>query len=138
MARGLIQWSPGFPMRDFDNFFEEGPWGGADFNPAMDIYQDKDNVIVETSLPGVDPEKVEITIENDVLTVSGQSKDEKEIKKENYYRREMYRGSFSRSVILPMRVKADKAQAQSEKGILKITIPKAEEVKPKKIAIKVK
>ena len=72
-------------MRDFDNFFEEGPWGGADFNPAMDIYQDKDNVIVETSLPGVDPEKVEITIENDVLTVSGQSKDQKEIKKENYY-----------------------------------------------------
>lgn len=138
MARGLIQWSPVFPFRDFDKFLQEGSWDGMDFNPAMDIYQDKDNVIVETSLPGVNPEKVEITIENDVLTISGQAEDQKEVKRENYYRKEIYQGSFSRAVILPMRVKADEAQAQSEKGILKITIPKAEEVKPKKIAIKVK
>lgn len=138
MPRNLMQWSPNFPFRDFDKIFEGGLWGDADFNPAMDIYQDKDNVIVETSLPGVDPEKVEITIENDVLTISGKAEDQKEVKRENYYRKEMYRGSFSRAVILPMRVKADKAEAHSEKGVLKIVIPKAEEMKSKRIAVKVK
>jgi len=138
MTRGIINWTPGFPFRDLDKVFEEGMWSDVDFTPAIDVYQDSDNVIVETPLPGVDPEKVEITIENDVLTISGKSEDEKEVKRENYYRKEVRKGSFSRSVILPMSVKADMAEAHSEKGILKITIPKAEEAKPKKIAVKVK
>ncbi|MDP1884020.1 MAG: Hsp20/alpha crystallin family protein [Candidatus Moranbacteria bacterium] len=138
MPRGLINWSPNFPFRDFDKIFEEGAWSGTDFTPAMDIYQDNDNVIVETPLPGVDPDKVDITIENDVLTISGHATDEKEVKREDYYRKEVRRGSFSRSVILPMGVKADAAEAHSEKGVLKIVIPKAEEAKPKKIAVKIK
>lgn len=138
MTRKLIQWSPGFPLRDFDRIFEEDVWNDSDFIPAMDVYQDNDNVIVETPLPGVDLEKVDITIENDVLTISGKSEDQKEVKRENYYRKEVRRGNFSRSVILPMSVKADKAEAHSEKGILKVIIPKAEEVKPKKIAVKIK
>ncbi|HCU71025.1 MAG TPA: hypothetical protein DIC35_04750 [Candidatus Moranbacteria bacterium] len=138
MRRGLIHWSPNFPFRDFEKIFEEGPWDGGDFTPAMDVYQEDDNVIVETPLPGVDPEKVDITIENDVLTISGQTEDQKEIKREDYYRREVRKGSFSRSVILPMSVKADQAEAHSEKGILKVVIPKADEVKPKKIAVKIK
>jgi len=138
MTRGIINWTPNFPFRDLDKIFEEGMWSDVDFTPAIDVYQDNDNVIVETPLPGVDPEKVEITIENDVLTISGKSEDEKEVKRENYYRKEVRKGSFSRSVILPMSVKADMAEAHSEKGILKITIPKAEEAKPKKIAVKVK
>ena len=138
MTRGLINWSPGFPLRDFDKIFEEGMWADVDFTPAVDVYQDNDNVIVETPLPGVDPSKVDITIENDVLTISGHAEDEKEVKRENYYRKEVRKGSFSRSVILPMSVKADQAEAHSEKGILKIVIPKAEEAKPKKIAVKIK
>ena len=138
MTRGIINWSPNFPFRDLDRLFEEGSWEGGGFTPAIDVYQDNDNVIVETPLPGVDPEKVDITIENDVLTVSGQTEDSQEIKRENYYRKEVRKGSFSRSVILPMSVKADMAEAHSEKGILKIVIPKAEEVKPKKIAVKIK
>lgn len=138
MTRGIINWSPNFPFRDLDKIFEEGMWSDVDFTPAIDVYQDKDNVIVETPLPGVDPEKVDITIENDVLTISGKSEDTKEVKREDYYRKEVRKGSFSRSVILPMSVKADQAEAHSEKGILKVTIPKAEEAKPKKIAVKVK
>lgn len=138
MTRGLINFSPNFPFRDFDKIFEEGVWSGTDFTPAVDVYQDNDNVIVETPLPGIDPAKVDITIENDVLTISGQSEDEKEVKRENYYRKEVRKGSFSRSVILPMSVKADMAEAHSEKGMLKIVIPKADEVKPKKIAVKIK
>jgi HSP20 family protein len=138
MTRGIINWSPGLPFRDFDKIFDEGIWEGVDFTPAMDVYQDKDNVIVEAPLAGVDPEKVDITIENDVLTISGKTEDKQEIKRENYYRKEVRKGSFSRSVILPMSVKADQAEAHSEKGILKVIIPKAEEVKPKKIAVKIK
>jgi len=133
--RGLMHWSP---MGDMDRFFGEDLWSGADFTPAMDVYQDKDNVIVETPLAGVDPEKVDISVENDVLTVSGRTEEKKEVKREDYYRKEIREGSFSRSVILPMAVKAGEAQAESVKGILKITLPKAEEAKPKKIEIKVK
>lgn len=124
-------------MWDVDKFFEEG-WGDVDFFPAIDVRQDKDSVIVETSLPGIDPDKVDISVENDVLTVSGHTEEKKEIKREDYYRKEIREGSFSRSVILPMGVKADQADAHYEKGILKITLPKAEEAKPKKIAVKVK
>lgn len=133
--RGLIHWSP---MRDIDRFFEDEMWSGASFTPALDVYQDKDNVIVETPLAGIDPEKVDITVENDVLTISGRTEEKKEVKREDYYRKEVREGSFSRSVILPMSVKADMAEATSDKGMLKITIPKAEEVKPKKISIKTK
>jgi len=134
--RGLINWSP--ITRDINKFFEDGMWEDADFTPAMDIYQDKDNVIVETPLAGIDPEKVDISIENDVLTISGSTEEKREVKREDYYRKEVREGSFCRSVILPMQVKADKAEASSEKGMLKIIIPKAEEAKPKKISVKVK
>ena len=133
--RNIVSWSP---MRDMEKIFDEDFWHGADFTPAVDVYQDKDNVIVETPLAGIDPEKVDISIENDVLTISGRTEEKKEVKREDYYRKEVREGSFSRSVILPMSVKAEMAEATSEKGMLKITIPKAEEAKPKKIAVKIK
>ncbi len=135
MRRGLIPWSS---FGDIDRFFDERFWEGMNFSPAVDVYQDKDNVIVDMQLPGVDIEKLDITVENDVLTVSGKTEEKHEVKREDYYRKEIREGSFSRSVILPMTVKADEAQAHSEKGILKIVLPKAEEMKPKKIAVKVK
>lgn len=133
--RSIIHWSP---MNDIDRFFDEDMWNGANFTPAVDVYQDKDNVIVETPLAGIDPDKVDITIENDVMTISGSTEEKKEVKREDYYRKEVREGRFSRSIILPMSVKAEKAEATSDKGMLKIVIPKAEEVKPKKIAIKAK
>jgi len=135
MPRGLIRWSPFF---DLERFFDEGFSADVNFLPALDVRQDKDNVIVEASLPGIDPEKVDISVENDVLTISGRTEEKKEVKREDYYRKEIREGSFSRSVILPMGVKADQAEAKYEKGILKINLPKAEEAKPKKIAIKAK
>jgi HSP20 family protein len=135
MNRGIIHWSP---MRDLNRFFEDEMLEGADFIPAVDVYQDKDNVIVETPLAGVNPENVDISVENDVLTISGSTEDKKEVKREDYYRKEVRSGSFSRSIILPMAVKSDKAEAHSSKGMLKIIIPKADEVKPKKISVKVK
>lgn len=126
-------------MREIDRFFDS-PWFlsmmNEEFIPTIDIYQDKDNVIIDAAIANVDPDKVDITVENDVLTISGETEAKEEVNRENYYRREIRSGAFSRSVILPMRVKGDQAEAHYEKGLLKIVIPKAEEMKPKKIAIK--
>lgn len=108
------------------------------FVPPMDVYQDEHNVYVETALAGVDPEKVDIAIENDVLTVKGATEHKSEIDEKNYYRKEVRRGSFYRSVALPTHVVGDSASAEYIDGILKITIPKAPEVKPKSVKINIK
>jgi len=108
---------------------------GAGFIPAVDVYEDKDNVIVEAQLAGIDPEKVDISIENGVLSIKGESEKKREVEDKNYYRKEIRRGSFFRSVPLPTHVEGDKASAVAEDGVLKISIPKAPEVKPKSIRI---
>ena len=105
------------------------------FTPAIDMYEDKDNVIVETQLGGIDPEKVDISIENNVLTIKGESEKKSEVEDKNYYRKEIRRGSFYRSIPLPTKVDGDKASAMNEEGILKIIVPKAPEIKPKTIKI---
>lgn len=133
MRRGLMQWHP---MMDVDQFFDNDFLSGG-FAPAMDVYQEGDNVIVNVSLPDIDPEKVNVSVENDVLTVTGTMEEKNEVKREDYYHKEIRKGSFSRSVVLPMQVKGEETQAVYEKGVLKITLPKAEEAKPKKIAVKV-
>ena len=129
----LIKWSPMW-ADEWDSLSTFG----QDFAPALDIYQDKDNVIVEASLAGINPENVEIAIENNVLSIKGESEKKSEVEDKNYYRKEVRRGSFYRSVQLPAHVIGDKAEANYEKGILKITIPHAPESKPKKIEIKTK
>lgn len=110
----------------------------AGFTPAVDMYEDKDNVIVETQLAGIDPEKVDIAIENDVLTIKGESEKKSEVEDKNYYRKEIRRGNFYRSIPLPTKVEGDQASAIVEDGILKISVPKAAAVKPKTIKIQTK
>jgi len=124
----------------FDPFQEiAGSWDddffGNGFKLNADVYQDKDNVIVEMDVPGVKEGDLDITVENDVLTVSGNREEKQEVKREDYYRRETRCGSFSRSVILPMQVKSTEAKAKFKKGVLKITLPKADEIKSRKIKI---
>lgn len=106
------------------------------FTPAVDMYEDKDNLIVETQLAGIDPEKVDISIENDVLCLKGEGEKKSEVEEKNYYRKEIRRGSFYRSIPLPAHVLGDQASAEAVDGVLKISIPKAPEAKPKKIEIK--
>jgi len=108
----------------------------AGFTPAVDIYEDKNNVFVETQLAGVDPEKVNISIENDVLVIKGEGEKKSEVEDKNYYRKEIRRGSFYRSVALPTHVLGEKASAEAIDGVLKISIPKATGGKPKTIKIK--
>lgn len=108
------------------------------FTPAVDMYEDKDNIVIETQLGGIDPDKVDIAIENNVLSIKGESEKKSEVDDKNYYRKEIRRGSFYRSIPLPTKVDGENASAVNEDGILKITIPKAPEVKPKTIKIQSK
>lgn len=136
----LIKWAPFFPeFDDMEKMMGEmlpavrGQQFG--FTPAIDMYEDKDSVVVETQLGGIDPNKVDISIENNVLTIKGESEKKSEVEDKNYYRKEIRSGSFYRSIPLPTKVDGDRATAESGEGILKITIPKAAEVKPKSIKI---
>jgi len=106
--------------------------------PALDVYQTPNEVMVKAALPGLKPEDVSIDITGETLTIKGDIKAEQEIKREDYLYQERRYGAFSRSVILPTGLRPDKAEATMEDGILTLTIPKAEEVKPKAIAVKAK
>jgi len=108
------------------------------FTPAVDMYEDKNNIVVETQLGGIDPDKVDVSIENNVLTIKGESEKKREVEDKNYYRKEIRRGAFYRSIPLPTKVDGDKAVAINEDGVLKITVPKAPELKPKTIKIQSK
>ncbi len=135
----IIKWSPFLESFEemekmFSDFLPAGRTG-QNFMPAVDIYEDKDNVIVETQLAGIDPEQVDISIQNDILTIKGESEKKSEVEEKNYYRKEIRRGGFYRSVPLPAHVLGDKASAIAENGVLKISVPKAPEAKPKTIKI---
>lgn len=130
------------PFEEFDNLFERNlpqAWEGEiKLAPACDVYQTDDQVVVETSVPGVDPDEIDISIEDDMLTIKGETEKREEIKKENYFRKEIRKGSFSRMVNLPVPVMANDAKAKFENGILKINIPKAEPLKEiKKIKVNI-
>ncbi|MDP2586602.1 MAG: Hsp20/alpha crystallin family protein [Candidatus Komeilibacteria bacterium] len=136
----LIKWTPLWdPFDEMDKMMSGLPniQTGA-FVPSLDIYQDKDNVIVETPLTGIKPEDVKISIENDVLTIEGRTEKKSEVEDKDYWRKEVRAGSFHRSVALPVSVNGDNAKAQYEDGILKITIPKEERAKAKTVTIDVK
>ncbi len=106
--------------------------------PQIDMYQTEDKVVVKATVPGVKPEDLHITVTGDVLTIRGEVKQEEEIKDASYHIRERRYGTFSRSLPLPVPVVIDKAKAEFENGILTLTLPKAEEVRPKTIEVKAK
>lgn len=138
----LIKWSPFFEMDDMEKMFSEFmptlPAGQKGYVPAVDMYEEKDNVIVEAQLAGIDPDKVDISIENDILCIKGESEKKSEVEDKNYYRKEIRRGSFYRTIPLPAHVMGEKASAIAEDGVLKISIPKSPEVKPTTIKIETK
>ena len=127
----LIPWSP------FLDTFENLENSFSSFVPAIDVYEDKDNVVVESTLAGIKPANVTINVHDDILTIEGKRESTSEIDEKNYYRKEVRSGSFHRSVMLPSSVAADKAQANFDNGMLKIVLPKKEEAKPKNIKINI-
>ncbi len=120
----IIRWSPMLPQ--FEDLF-----------PAMDVYETEKAVVVETALPGINPDEVKVSVEKGVLTVTGESKKEHEVDDKNYYRKEMRSGSFFRQVALPAPVLEDKVEAMFEDGLLKVTCPKAEQTVAKKVNVRI-
>lgn len=115
-----------------DSFF------ARDWNPSVDVVENKDNYLLNAELPGMNKDDVKITLENNVLTIRGEKKNELEKKEGNYHRIERSFGSFERSFTIPGTVKADNIEAQFSDGVLTVTLPKAEEAKSKTIDVKVK
>ena len=106
--------------------------------PAIDTYQTPNEVVVKAALPGIKPEDISIDITGNTLIIKGETKAAEETKKEDYLYQERRYGSFSRSLVLPSGLQADKSEADLENGILTLTIPKTAEAKPKTIKIKAK
>lgn len=136
----LIKWNPfdhSLADDEFNRFFRNWPMQADDvIVPRMDVYLENENLVVEMPLPNVNPDKVDISIDDqNVLTVKGKVEKKTEIDDKNYYRKEVKIGSFYRSVALPVPVQSDKAAADYKDGILKISIPKVEEKKPIQIKI---
>jgi HSP20 family protein len=110
--------------------------GGYD-GPALplDVTTDADALTIEAALPGVRPEDVDITVENGTVTITGQTAEERKAEEGSYLLQEIRRGRFSRSVTLPNGLEPDKAEATFDHGVLRLRIPKAEQVKPRQIRI---
>jgi HSP20 family protein len=133
-------------MFDPSRFWTANAWDdfAKDMVPAstgeLEMFEDDDNVVVKMKAAGFTPEQIDISIEGKVLTITGKAESEKEEedKKRKYYYKEMHNESFSRSVSLPTSVKTEAVKAEFKNGILQVTMPKVEEVKPKKISITVK
>jgi len=148
MARELTPWKP-FEFdrlrkemdRVWDSFFEgrpgrrnreEGEW-----LPSLDVAETKGDLVVRAELPGMDPKDIDISLNEGVLTIRGEKKQEKEEKEEGYHLIERSYGSFTRSIRLPKEVQSEKIEASFKNGILKVVLPKSEEAKKKEIKIKV-
>jgi len=142
----LSKWSSfdrlAYLRNEFDQLFDfswpsrdSGLFGG--WSPALDVSDDKDNYLVTLELPGMKKDEINISLQNGVLTVSGERKHESEKTEGQTFRSERYFGKFQRSVTLPAAVDANKVKAAYKDGILSIELPKAEEAKPKQIEVSV-
>jgi len=143
----LSRWEPFRDMlslrADMDRLFKslfgeipeerEGFWA-----PVMDIEEDNDNVMVRAEIPGMKKEDIKVSVRNNVLTISGERKQEKEMKNKTYHRVERYYGKFSRTITLPSEVETDKIKASYKDGVLMVTLPKPESKKPKQIDVEIK
>ncbi len=144
----LMRWNPtgGFLNLNsrfntlWDDFFAPARGVGRDerswnWNPAVDIYENDEAIVVKAELPGVDKDQIAVDVEGRTLTLKGGRSGENEVNEENYYRRERVYGRFERSFALPAEVNPDAIKAEFKDGVLKIEIPKPEVPKPKQITV---
>jgi HSP20 family protein len=148
MTTGLVRFNPETDLfrGRMDRLFNQmlnAPWApvmsedvaNRGFLPAVDIRETPEQLVIVAELPGLDKKDVNITIENQVLTIAGERQFEKETKDETCHRIERSYGSFTRSFTLPTNLKTDKVEAKFDKGVLTIQVPKTEETKPRKVNI---
>ncbi len=145
----IIRWDPFKDFLDIQNEFNrlfqrsfgletrKGNGRRANWMPATDIYEEKDNLVIKAELPGLKIEDIDVSVEDDHLVIKGERKFSEEIKEENYYRIERRYGSFERQIPLPDYVKKEDVKADYKEGLLTITLSKMEEVKPKKIKVSI-
>ena len=138
----LATWSPFnrlSSLRDLlDSAFQlasSAPESTSGWLPALDVFEDDDKVTVQVELAGMRKEDFDISLQDDMLTISGERKSESEKREGESFRSERFFGRFSRSITLPSPVKAEEVKAAYEDGVLTVTLPKAEEAKPKKIQV---
>ena len=148
MPNDLMEWRPFREVTRlrremdhlWDDYFGSGRRGlqplRAEFAPAVDVKESADQVVVKAEVPGMDAKDINISVTGEVLTIKGEKKSEREEKEENYHLVERSYGSFSRSLKLPAAVDLDKIEAKYDKGVLTVTCPKKEAVKPKAIEIR--
>jgi HSP20 family protein len=140
----LIRWDPYrdlLTMRElmdhvFDRSLPNVTSGAWDMNLALDVIENSDEFVVKASIPGINPDDLEITYNDRTLTVKGELKEDKEISEEHYHLRERRFGTFSRSINLPTNIDADHIAANYEAGVLELHLPKTEEAKPRRIQVK--
>jgi HSP20 family protein len=155
-TKGVTRWRPFGEMARleremeevFDDFFgrrlrpfwRERWWpsrtGGISV-PAVDLYEEADEIVAKVELPGMVKDDIQVNISDHLLTIKGEKKKEEEIKEEEYYRSERSHGSFTRTLELPKAVQAEKAKASFKNGVLEIRLPKTEEAKKKEVKVKV-
>jgi len=142
----LTRWDPFQEMlnlrrtvdRLFDNASPDHEWGQPTmWGLAIDVVENKDDFIVKASVPGINPDDLDISYADDTLTIKGEIKSDNEVKENQYHFHERRFGSFARSISLPTKIKGDAIEASYQNGVVTLRLPKAEEVKPKRIAIKV-
>ena len=124
--------TPSSPDKTSSSWLSEAQEGQL----TIDVYQTESDIIIKSTIAGVKPEDLDIAITNDMVTIRGKREREEEIKQQNYYYQECYWGAFSRSVILPVDVAADKSEATMKNGILTLRLPKVEKEQTKKIKVK--
>jgi len=129
-------------LRDaMERMFEDGmlrppvPFGWREESLAVDMYETDDNVVVKTAVPGVKADDIDVSVTGDTLSIRAETKQEEEVNEENYMRRERRYGSYCRQITLPGGIRTDQAQADYTDGVLTLTFPKVEEVKPKSIRV---
>jgi HSP20 family protein len=149
MAGEITPWKPFRELermrreidRVWDSFFGEKPLMKAgevgEWLPSLDVAETNNDIVVKAEIPGMDPKDIDISLSNDILTIKGEKKQEKEEKEENYHLIERSYGKFVRSVRLPGEVKSAKINASYKDGVLNITLPKSEEAKKKEVKIKI-
>jgi HSP20 family protein len=115
---------------------EEDRYSDAEGQLTIDVYQTDDSIVIKSTIAGVKPEDLDVSINNDMVTIKGERKTEEKVSAENYYYQECYWGSFSRSVVLPVDIISEKAEAALKNGILTIRLPKADTNKVKKIQVR--
>lgn len=135
----IVRWTPMNNVglfNEFNRLFEQPTRTVArDWHVALDVAENDDSYIVKATLPGINPDEIEIILEDDVLTLKGETQNEEEIEEAKYHLRERRFGSFSRSIRFPVSVNGDAVEATYSNGVLSLDIPKAEAVKPKRITI---